>query len=80
MCKALAEQLHIAENDVVVASTGVIGMPLPLEPIINGIPALCNSLGRLPEDGYAAAAAIMTTDTRLKQIAAETTISGVKVK
>ena len=80
MCKALAAQLGIAENDVVVASTGVIGMPLPLEPILAGIPTLCEALGSSAEDGYAAAAAIMTTDTRLKQIAAEATIGGIKVK
>lgn len=80
MCAALSKHLGIPEDDIVIASTGVIGMPLPLEPILNGIPALCDALGSSPEDGYAAAAAIMTTDTRLKQIAAETVIGGVKVK
>ena len=79
MCEALAKHLGIKENDVVVASTGVIGMPLPLEPIVSGIPALCDALGTTPEDGYSAAAAIMTTDTRLKQIAAEAEIGGIKV-
>ncbi len=80
MCAALAEQLGIDENDIIITSTGVIGEPLPLEPILNGIPALCDSLGYDAENGYAAASAIMTTDTRLKQIAAETVIDGVKVK
>ena len=80
MCEALAKHIGIKENDDVVASTGVIGMPLPLEPIVSGIPALCDALGTTPEDGYSAAAAIMTTDTRLKQIAAEAEIGGVKVK
>lgn len=80
MCAALAKQAGIEENDVIVASTGVIGMPLPLEPILNGIPTLYDSLGYGAEDGYAAAAAIMTTDTRLKQIAAETVIDGAKIK
>lgn len=80
MCEALANHLGIKEDDVVVASTGVIGMPLPLEPILGGIPALCDALGTSPEDGYSAAAAIMTTDTRLKQIAAETEIGGKKIK
>ena len=80
MCAALAAQLGIDENDIIIASTGVIGEPLPLEPILNGIPALCDSLGYDAENGYAAASAIMTTDTRLKQIAAETVIDGVKVK
>ena len=80
MCAALAAQLGIDENDIIIASTGVIGEPLPLEPILSGIPALCDSLGYDAENGYAAASAIMTTDTRLKQIAAETMIDGVKVK
>ena len=80
MCAALAAQLGIDENDIIITSTGVIGEPLPLEPILNGIPALCDSLGYDAENGYAAASAIMTTDTRLKQIAAETVIDGVKVK
>lgn len=80
MCAALAAQLGIDENDIIITSTGVIGEPLPLEPILSGIPALCDSLGYDAENGYAAASAIMTTDTRLKQIAAETMIDGVKVK
>lgn len=80
MCYALAKHLGINENDVVVASTGVIGMPLPIEPIVNGIPELCSNLGTTPENGYSAAAAIMTTDTRLKQIAAEAEIGGCKIK
>ena len=80
MCKALAENLGISENDVVVASTGVIGAPLPLEPIVNGIPELIASADYTPEAGYCAAAAIMTTDTRLKQIAIEYTVGDKTVK
>ena len=80
MCKALADNLGISENDVVVASTGVIGAPLPLEPIVNGIPKLIEELDYTPEAGYCAAAAIMTTDTRLKQIALEFTVDGKKVR
>ena len=80
MCKALAEKLGINENDVIVASTGVIGAPLPLEPIVNGIPTLIDELDYTPEAGYCAAAAIMTTDTRLKQIALEFVIDGKKVR
>ncbi len=80
MCKALAQNLGISENDVVVASTGVIGAPLPIEPIVNGIPKLIEELDYTPEAGYCAAAAIMTTDTRLKQIALEFVVDGKKVK
>lgn len=80
MCRTLAEKLGIDENDVLVASTGVIGAPLPLEPIVNGIPKLIDELANTPEAGYCAAAAIMTTDTRLKQIALEFVVDGKKVK
>jgi len=80
MCSALAKQLGINENDIVVASTGVIGEPLPIEPILSGIPTLCAELDSTPEAGYCAAAAIMTTDTRLKQIAVEFTLDGKKAK
>lgn len=80
MCRALAEKLSIDENDVVVASTGVIGAPLPLEPIVSGIPKLIEELDNTPEAGYCAAAAIMTTDTRLKQIALELTVGDKKVR
>ncbi len=80
MCAEISKLLNINEDDVVVASTGVIGMPLPLEPIVNGMPALIDALGYSSEHAYSAAAAIMTTDTRLKQIAAEAEIGGVKIK
>lgn len=80
MCKALADKLGIDEKDVLVASTGVIGAPLPIEPIVNGIPTLISELDYTPEAGYCAAAAIMTTDTRLKQIALEFTIGDKTVR
>ena len=78
MSEALAGSLGISPSDVVVASTGVIGQPLPLEPIVSAIPALCAGLS---EDGSSnAGEAIMTTDTILKEIAVEFTISGKKCK
>lgn len=80
MCEALAKELGIKASDVVVASTGVIGAPLPLEPIVAGIPELIASADYTPEAGYCAAAAIMTTDTRLKQIAIEYTVGDKTVK
>ncbi len=68
-CKALADKLGIEPEDVVVSSTGVIGIPLPLEPIMNGIPMLCSELDSTPEASEAAATAIMTTDTKKKEFA-----------
>ena len=74
MCQALAEELNINANDVVVASTGVIGQPLNLEPIVTGIPALAKGLSC--DGGEAAAEGIMTTDTMKKEIAVEFEIGG----
>ena len=66
MCKLTADALGIAPADVIVASTGVIGQPLSIEPIKNGIPSLVEGLCL---DGKLAAEGIMTTDTKLKEIA-----------
>jgi len=74
MCALTAEALHIRPQDVVVASTGVIGQPLPLEPIAQGLPQLAASLTADGSD--AAAEGIMTTDLVKKEIAVEFTLGG----
>ena len=74
MCGMVAEALSIKAEDVVVASTGVIGQPLPLEPIAAGVPQLAKELS--VEGGANAAEAIMTTDTKKKEIAVEFTLGG----
>ncbi len=75
MCRAAAKAVYIKPEDVIVASTGVIGQPLPLEPIVQGMEPLAASLR---EDGSAQAAeGIMTTDTRLKETAVSFTVGGV---
>lgn len=74
MSKAVAEALSIKENDVVVASTGVIGQPLDLTPIKNGMPKLKQALSYNGNDD--AAEAIMTTDTVDKQVAVEFELNG----
>ena len=77
-CSILAEQLKIKASDVVVASTGVIGQPLDITPIKNGIPAL---ISELSVDGCDnAAEAIMTTDTVKKEVAIEFTVGGKTCK
>ena len=74
MSALIAKELNIASNDIVVASTGVIGQPLNLDPIRNGIPALVKELS---EDGCdAAAEGIMTTDTVKKEVAVSFEIGG----
>ncbi len=72
-CGLLASELGISANDVVVASTGVIGQPLDITPIANGIPALVKGLGAHSD---LACEGIMTTDTKPKEIAFEFTAGG----
>ena len=74
MSSLLSAELGIKAEDVIVASTGVIGQPLNIAPIAKAIPALAKSLS---DDGNAdAAAAIMTTDTIMKQAAVEFELDG----
>ena len=75
MCKLISDELGINETDVIVGSTGVIGQPLDIEPIKNGIPALVADLDS--NGSQSAAEGIMTTDTKLKEIAIEFDIDGV---
>ena len=72
MSDLVAKELNINANDVVVASTGVIGQPLDIAPIAEGIPTLAKTLSA--NGSQDAAEAIMTTDTVDKQIAVEFTI------
>jgi len=78
MCELLANELNIDKTDVVVASTGVIGQPLSIEPIKNALPSLCSSLTR--DGSVFAAEAIMTTDTKLKEISLSFEIGGKECK
>ncbi len=74
MCEILSNKTGINTNDIVVASTGVIGQPLDITPIANGIPLLVNGLSR--SGGKYAAEGIMTTDTIKKEVAVEFEIGG----
>jgi glutamate N-acetyltransferase/amino-acid N-acetyltransferase len=64
MCELSAGSLGCAAEDVLVCSTGLIGVPLPMEPVEAGIPKLAGTLGPA---GDVAAAAILTTDTVRKE-------------
>ncbi len=77
--KAAAEALHVAEDGVLVASTGVIGMQLPMDKLIAGIGAMAPSLDGSLESGTAAAKAIMTTDTKKKEVAVQFEAGGKTV-
>ncbi|MBO5041074.1 MAG: bifunctional glutamate N-acetyltransferase/amino-acid acetyltransferase ArgJ [Clostridia bacterium] len=74
MSALVAEYTGVKANDVIVASTGVIGQPLNLEPIKNGMAPLANALSY--DGGADAGEAILTTDTVLKEIAVEFTVGG----
>jgi glutamate N-acetyltransferase/amino-acid N-acetyltransferase len=77
-CALLANEIGINKDDVVVASTGVIGQPLNIEPIKKGIPELVKGLSS--DGSKSSAEAIMTTDVALKEIAVEFTVDGKTCK
>ncbi len=77
MCEAAAKELGIQPGDVIVASTGVIGQVLPIEPILNSANKLVKALS--PDGSAEAAKAIMTTDTEVKNLAVELTVGGETV-
>ena len=72
--KAVADGLGLKEKSVLVCSTGVIGAKLPMDKIVSGIEDLTADLRHTEEAGSAAAKAIMTTDTRPKEIAVKLVI------
>lgn len=71
MANETAKQLKIKSTDVLVASTGIIGKPLPIAKIKTGLPELINGLEHTTAKGTDAAKAIMTTDLMVKQIAVQ---------
>ena len=78
MAQTAAEMLHIEPEEVIVASTGVIGVPMPMERVQAGIKEACRGLSI--GGGYSAARAIMTTDTVPKEIAVQVSIDGKPVR
>lgn len=79
MAKLTAEALNVNENQVLVASTGVIGFTLPMEVIASGVDKLKDMVSDSRESAVDAATAILTTDTHKKEIAVEFEIAGTKV-
>lgn len=80
MAKTLSECLNIDKNSVLVTSTGVIGVFLPIEKIVKGIKTISQNLAKDRESAKKCARAIMTTDTFIKEIAVEINIKGKVVK
>ena len=73
-CKAAAAELGISHEDIIVNSTGVIGVELPVEAVENSVPALVRALSATGSDE--AAEAIMTTDLTKKELAVQFTLRG----
>ena len=79
MCQAAAQALSLSPEQVLVASTGVIGQTLPIAPIQEGMPVLAGKLAHSPEASDDAAHAIMTTDTQKKEVAVSFQLEGKEV-
>lgn len=77
--KAAAAELDVPEDAVLVASTGVIGMQLPMERLEAGIKMLAPKLNNSREAAHEAACAIMTTDTKSKEVAVTFEVDGKEV-
>ncbi|AOT70398.1 bifunctional glutamate N-acetyltransferase/amino-acid acetyltransferase ArgJ [Geosporobacter ferrireducens] len=78
MANITAEALGLSPQQVMVSSTGIIGVPMPMHVIIPGIKAACEMLDS--GNGSSAAEAIMTTDSFLKQITVEITLDNQPVR
>lgn len=78
MAEAAAKAIVARPEDLIVASTGVIGVPLDIEAVENGMPKLAKALSR--EGHTAAAEAIMTTDTFKKEFAVSFALDGTEVR
>ncbi len=78
MAKSVAKSLGLRQREVGVCSTGVIGLPLPMDRILPALTALPDHLG--PAGGSALAKAIMTSDTSIKEVAVLATVGGKKIR
>ena len=78
MCHIAANELNMNSDDIIVASTGVIGQPLPIEPIEKAMPELTKALAINGNEDFAEA--IMTTDTFKKEVAVEFILGDVKCR
>jgi len=79
MAETLAECLNVPSEQILTASTGVIGATFPIEKVKNGIHMLFPNIGDTLEHGHTAAEGIMTTDTYSKEVAVELKIGGKTV-
>jgi glutamate N-acetyltransferase/amino-acid N-acetyltransferase len=79
MAATYAECMGVSAEEILVSSTGIIGVQLPIELIKKGIQSTCGSLNHSPASGVLAAESIMTTDTYVKQTSVEFEVDGKKI-
>jgi glutamate N-acetyltransferase/amino-acid N-acetyltransferase len=79
-CKVAAQTFGFIFDEIFPSSTGIIGVPLPVEKLIAAMPAAKASLGSGPESAELFATAIMTTDTKKKVARAIVDVDGVEVR
>ncbi len=79
-CVAVADEFGCVFDEIIPSSTGIIGVPLPLEKLLAAIPNAKRALGNMPGDAEAFATAILTTDTKLKVARAEFSVGNKTVR
>jgi glutamate N-acetyltransferase/amino-acid N-acetyltransferase len=79
-CVAAAERFHCIFDEVFPSSTGIIGVPFPVEKVVAALPAVEAALGSTPEHAEMFARAIMTTDTKMKVARAVVDVDGTEVR
>jgi glutamate N-acetyltransferase/amino-acid N-acetyltransferase len=79
-CVAAAERFHCIFDEVLPSSTGIIGVPLPVEKILGAMPELEAALGSSEAHAESFATAMMTTDTKKKMARAVVDVDGVEVR
>lgn len=80
MAEQVAQSLHLVPEEVLVCSTGVIGVPLPMQKVLEGINTCTMHMGHTSKHASDSAEAILTTDTFTKTLAVEIEIAGKSVK
>lgn len=79
-CKAAAQEFQCIFDEVFPSSTGIIGVPLPLQKLLLALPLVPATLGNHPEHAELFATAIMTTDTKMKVARAVIEANGVEIR
>lgn len=80
MAETFANCIGAKKDEILTAATGIIGLDMPMDTIVNGIKDTCKNLSNKRDEAKNAAAGIITTDTFIKEMAVQLNISGKVVK